>query len=79
MLQVRKPQGPKLGFRGSLEPNSLLEIVKVNRTFRQGWNSILDRSAQLHFASEHPFAAECGMAGQAQLGADGKRGTSARI
>ena len=44
MLQVRKPPGPKLGFRGSLEPNSLLESDKVHRTFRWGWNSILDRS-----------------------------------
>ena len=44
MLQVRKPPGPKLGFGGSLEPNSLLESDKVHRSFRWGWNSILDRS-----------------------------------
>ena len=45
MLQVRKPLGPKLGFRGSLDPNSLQKIDKVNRTFRWGLISILDRSA----------------------------------
>ena len=48
MLQVCKPPGPKLGFRGSLEPNSLLEIDKVHRSFRWGWNSILDHSACGH-------------------------------
>ena len=45
MLQVRDPLGPNLGFRGSLDPNSSLEIVGIHGTFRWGWNSILDRSA----------------------------------
>ena len=52
MLQVRRSPGPKLGFGGSLEPNSLLEIDKVNQTFRGGWNSILDRSADTGDPSE---------------------------
>ena len=47
MLQVRNRLGPKLGFQGCLDPNSLLEIAKVHRTFRGGWISILDRSASV--------------------------------
>ena len=57
-LQVRKPPGPKLGFRGSLEPNSLLEIDKVHRSFCWGWNSILDCSAHVHIASISTYVSE---------------------
>ena len=45
VIEVCKPPGPKLGSRGSLDPNSLPEFHKVNRTFRWGSISILDRSA----------------------------------
>ena len=47
VLQVRRPPGPKLGFRGSLDPNALLEINEVNRSFRWGCNSILDPSVAI--------------------------------
>ena len=51
MLQVRKPLGPKLGFRGSLDPNSLQKIDKVNRSFRWGSISILDRSSDTYLTN----------------------------
>ena len=50
MLQEHKFLGLRLGFRGSLDPNSLPEFIGIYPTFRYGWIFILDRSA-LGFAT----------------------------
>ena len=44
-LQVRKALGPTLGFWGSLDLNSLQEIIGIHVSFRWGSISILDHSA----------------------------------
>ena len=46
-LQVRDRLGPKLGFGGSLDLDSLQEIIGIPYAFRWGWISILDRSGVL--------------------------------